>query len=95
MEAGVLAERNVPTVIRRFIRAKGINQTVLGTAVGLGQQALSHRLTHPSAFSYVDLARIAAFFGVSIDTLFKNEDEALADLFGSRAKGAYIGSVAA
>jgi tRNA/tmRNA/rRNA uracil-C5-methylase (TrmA/RlmC/RlmD family) len=95
-DAGLRASQNVPTVVRRFIRATAINQAKLGAAIGLGQQDLSYRLTHPRAFSYVDLARIAAFFNVTVDTLFKSEDEALADLFsGTGAKGAYLSSHAA
>lgn len=82
-EALERARRDVPRVVRKFILVTGITQEQLGGALGLSQRQISRRLCVPGALAQEEVAAIAAYFGVPIETLHKPVGEAVRDLLDS------------
>ncbi len=80
LEALERARHNVPRVIRKFLVVTGITQEQLGSVLGLSQRQMSRRLCVPGALAHEEVAAIAAYFGVPVETLQKPVQEALRDL---------------
>ncbi|HEV2071053.1 MAG TPA: helix-turn-helix transcriptional regulator [Acidimicrobiales bacterium] len=85
MEALERARRDVPRVVRKFITVSGITQEQLGAALGFSQRQMSRRLCVPGALAQEEVAAIAAYFRVPIETLHKPVPEAVRDLLDSGA----------
>jgi transcriptional regulator with XRE-family HTH domain len=74
------ARRDVPRVVRKFMLVTGTTQEQLGGALGLSQRQMSRRLCVPGALAQEELAAIAAYFRVPIETLHKPLPEAVRGL---------------
>ncbi len=80
MEALERARRNVPEVLRAFLRVTDVSQETMGAGIGLSQRQISRRLCVPGALSQEEVAALAAYFGVPVATMYKPVPEAVSDL---------------
>ena len=80
MEALERARRDVPAVVRAFLRVTDISQETVGAGIGLSQRQISRRLSVPGALSQEEVAALAAYFGVPVATMYKPVRDAVADL---------------
>lgn len=80
MEAFQRAQQNVPRVIKKYLAVTGISQEQIGAVLGLTQRQMSRRLCVPGALAQEEVAAIAVYFGVPVETLQKPVPEAIGDL---------------
>ena len=73
------ASLHVPEVIRTFMRMAKLDRYRVAESVGLTPTQLTRRLTVPGALSAHEVAGLAVYFDVSIDTFYKELPEALTD----------------
>src|SRR3954452_17282341 len=74
------ARVQVPEVIRMFMRMAEVDRYGVADAMGLTPTQLTRRLSVPGALGQHEVAGLAAFFGVSVETFYKEVPEALIDL---------------
>src|SRR5205814_424749 len=79
-EAMDRARNHVPEVLRAFMRFAGVDRYDLAGVMGLTPTQLNRRLHVPGALAQHELAGLAAFFHVPVDTFYKDLTEALNDL---------------
>ena len=79
-EAMDRARTHVPEVLRAFMRFTGVDRYELAGVMGLTPTQLNRRLHVPGALAQHELAGLAAFFRVPVDTFYKELTEALNDL---------------
>ena len=79
-EAMDRARTHVPEVLRAFMRFTGVDRYDLAGVMGLTPTQMERRVRTPGALAQHELAGLAAFFRVSVDTFYKDVADALNDL---------------